>query len=267
MVTLALSGLSGVAEAHEFWVEAEDYTIGPDDRLIATIRVGEAFEGASYAFIPRNFRRFELAAGDAAPEPVDMRIGDRPALDVPAPEPGLVNVLHVTRNYPLEWETWDRFSDFLTHKDAAWVIDEHADRGFAQGPGVREVYSRYGKALVAVGDGAGADRSFGLATEIVALENPYTDDMSDGLDVALSYVGAPRTESQIEVFARDPEGVVEISTVTTDGDGRATVPVAPGHVYLLDAVVVRQPSDSARQTDPDAQWETLWASLTFAVPE
>ena len=129
---------------------------------------------------------------------------------------------------------------------------------------MRERYSRYGKALIAVGDGAGADREAGLETEIVALANPYTDDLSDGLPVRVLYQGAPRADAQVELFAKSPEGEVEITLLRTDAEGVALLPVTPGQVYLADAVVVR-PLEPVAEDDP--VWESLWASLTFKVPE
>jgi hypothetical protein len=44
----------------------------------------------------------------------------------------------------------------------------------------------------------------------------------------------------------------------------ATVPVTAGHAYMLDAVVLREPEGVS---NPGALWESLWANLTFAVPE
>ena len=118
-----------------------------------------------------------------------------------------------------------------------------------------------------MGEGAGEDRAYGLLTEIVALENPYTGDMSDGLDVQLLFEREPRANAQIEIFSKsldDDTAEAEISTVTTDEEGFATVPVEAGRQYLLDAVVFREPvEDLLPRFDP--QWETLWASLTFGL--
>ncbi|EEB85363.1 conserved hypothetical protein [Roseobacter sp. GAI101] len=36
--------------------------------------------------------------------------------------------------------------------------------------------------------------------------------------------------------------------------------------YLVDSVVLR-PAPDVGETDTSPQWESLWASLTFAVPE
>ena len=52
----------------------------------------------------------------------------------------------------------------------------------------------------------------------------------------------------------------------TDDNGVATFPVRPGYSYMVDAVVLREPSDRLAEQF-GAVWETLWANLTFAVPE
>lgn len=246
------------AWGHEFWIDPHDFSVQAGDRIVADIRVGQTYGGSAYAYLPRNFHRFEIAAGDTV-APVKMRLGDRPALDAEAPAEGLNAIVHVTRDYDLTYDDWGSFVSFVTHKGAAWVPDAHEARGLPR-EDVTEVYSRHAKSLVAVGDGAGADRPVGLTVELVALANPYTDDLSAGFPVRVLYEGAPRTNAQVEIFEKDAEGEVGISTVTTDADGVAVVPVMPGHTYLLDHVVLRE-SDA-----DDAMWESLWGSLTFAVP-
>ena len=231
--------------------------------IVAATRVGQEFKGASYSYNPGTFRQFEIAQG-AERVPVEGRLGDRPAVNQAAPGDGLAVVLHVTVDSALTYDDLEKFRTFVTHKDAAWVLEAHAARGLPE-TGFSEAYSRYAKALVAVGTGAGEDQAFGLLTEIVGLANPYTDDVSGGVPVALTYDGAPRANAQIEVFEKGADESVEIFTVRTDADGHALVPVKPGHRYMLDAVVLREPS-AALSNDLGVVWESLWANLTFAVP-
>jgi hypothetical protein len=52
----------------------------------------------------------------------------------------------------------------------------------------------------------------------------------------------------------------------TDHNGQVTLPVRAGYRYMIDAVVLREPqTDAAR--DAGVMWESLWANMTFAVPE
>jgi uncharacterized GH25 family protein len=251
------------AKAHEFWIDPVAAQVQPGDQIVADLRVGQAFKGSSYSYIPENFRRFDVAfAGGIGP--VEGTVGDRPAVNIAAPGAGLVVLIHETSDYKIVWDTFEDFESFVEHKDAAWTLEAHRERGLPDAP-IGEVYSRYAKALVAVGDGAGEDIETGMETEIVALENPYTGEMSDGIDVLVLYQGAPRAEEQIEVFEKAGDDSVTVFTLKTDAEGRATVPVKPGYRYMLDSVVLREPAPDLA-AGRDVVWESLWANLTFAVP-
>ena len=251
------------AKAHEFWIYPKDHQVQPGELVQAMLQVGQGFKGNSQPFLPPQFRRFDVALGDkviAAPG----RAGDRPALQMSTGQEGLLVVIHQTTDTVLTWDEYQKFVDFVKHKDAEWTLAAHDARGLDR-EGIREVYSRYAKSLIAVGHGRGEDRAYGLLTEIVALENPYTGDMSDGIDVRVLFEGKPRAEAQVEIFDEAPDGSVTIATVKTNGDGVAVVPVTPGHRYMLDAVVLREPTP-AMAAERNVEWESLWANLTFGVP-
>ncbi len=259
---LALA-LAGPLAAHEFWIWPERYQLAPQDPLRASLRVGQQFEGAEQSYLPPNILRFDLVTptGTAL---VDGRPGDRPALAMPAPAAGLTVVVHQTRNFSLTYTDWQKFVDFLRHKDAEWVLDRHAALGLSQDR-VKEIYGRYAKALIAVGDGQGADAPQGLEVEIVALDNPYTAPLAGGMAVQVLYQAAPRANAQVELFERAPDGRVAVTLHRTDAQGVVRLPVKAGHEYLVDSVVLRETPQAL--ADTGAQWESLWASLTFRVPE
>jgi uncharacterized GH25 family protein len=256
-----LACISVAAKAHEFWIDPLAHQVVPGDLIEGNLRVGEAYEGTAFSYIPRRFRRFDYSLNGEL-HPVEGTVGDRPALALQVEEEGLLVAIHVTEDQNLTWQEWEKFVAFLEHKDLAWGLAEHEARGLSR-ENVRERYSRYAKSLIAVGNGAGQDVNAGLLVEIVALENPYTDDMSDGIDIRALYRGAPLPEAQIEVFRKAPDGTVTISTERTDEAGAATIPVTPGARYMLDTVVLR-PLEVIEERDPS--WESLWANLTFEVP-
>ena len=262
ITSLFLACLATTAKGHEFWIDPMSHQVDAGEPVVAAIRVGQEYKGSSYSYIPQNFRRFEVGFGGEI-SPVNGVIGDRPAASVPTNGDGLMVLIHATTDTTLGWSSWEKFVNFVKHKDAEWVLEAHSARGLTEGDR-RELYSRYAKSLVAVGSGEGADFETGLLTEIVALENPYTGEMSDGIDVRVLYEGAPRSETQIEVFEKASDESVTIFTVQTDMDGQATVPVKPGHRYMLDAVVLREPRAEVA-VEKNVQWESLWANLTFEV--
>lgn len=252
-----------MAKGHEFWIDTRAYQVAPGESVLADLMVGTEFEGSRHSYIPRNFKRFEIWQ-DGRVTDMPGVVGDRPAANFVADDEGLIVLVHETTNLSLTWDTWEKFEAFVRHKDAEWVLEAHLEAELSQ-ENVREVYSRHAKSLIAVGAGAGEDVVAGLPTEIVALENPYTDDMSDGIEVKVLYEGKPRVDVQVEVFEKSNSGDVRIFMVRTDDQGVATVPVEPGREYMLDAVVLRRPLEQPVDKKPYL-WESLWANLTFAVP-
>lgn len=263
LTILALASSTGMARAHEFWLTAEDYAIAPAEALRVGLRIGSEMKGASLVYLPNDIARFEVIQGDAT-RPVEGRMGDNPALVMDGLGDGLAIVVHETTDSTLTYTDFEVFKRFVAHKDFAGALADHAARGLPE-TGFRETYRRHAKSLVAIGSGAGADRAVGLAIEIVALANPYTDDLAQGLPVLVLLDGAPRPDTQVELFRTAPDGSVTITLHRTDAEGRATLPMAPGHEYLVDSVALRRlPND-----DPAAGpvWHSDWASLTFRTPD
>lgn len=228
----------------------------------AQLRVGQEFGGASYSFNPNRFERFDLVMGDQV-TPVTGRLGDTPALSMTTPRDGLLTIVHETGDNILTYKSMEKFETFAKHKDFEWAVQSHTERVLPTDR-FMERYRRYAKSLVAVGDGAGADREVGLKTEIVALANPYTDKL-DVFPVKVLLDGKPRADAQIELFDKDPDGEVEITLYRTNAEGIGSFPVSAGHEYLVDAVELL-PLDEGDPTKYPV-WFSVWASLTFMVPE
>jgi hypothetical protein len=178
---------------------------------------------------------------------------------------GLHVALYESAGGTVRYEDFEKFKKFAAHKDFRDALTRHAARQLPETQ-FFEYYSRHAKSLIAVGSGDGQDRAFGLETEIVALKNPYTDDIALGLPVRVLYRGAPRADAQVELFDKDGAGQVVITLIRTDSNGVAVLPVTKGHSYLADAVVLREPEAGSDAAAGGAVWETLWAALTFAVP-
>lgn len=247
------------ASAHEFWIEPEAYKVAQGEEITARLRNGEEFSGISIGYFPRRFTRFDLVFGDEV-QTVEGRLGDVPPVKTVIDQDGLLVIAHETTPSTITYKTWEKFAKFAEHKDFPKIEARHQAAGFPRN-GFKEVYTRHVKALIAVGDGQGADRALGLATEIVALTNPYAPDFNGLMQVQVLDAGNPRADAQVEVFSKASDDSVKITLHRSDANGIAKIPVMAGHAYLLDAVILRPFSG-----DGDAVWETLWAALTFAVP-
>jgi hypothetical protein len=263
LLTLIFSILATPLAAHEFWIEPLEYQIEADGSLEAHIVNGQEFAGEELAYLPNRFVNFVMFQGDEA-QRVNGRPGDIPALQQEPLGEGLHIAAYESLNATVTYEAWEDFQKFVDHKDFGDIRSRHLERGISL-DGFREIYSRYAKTLIGVGDNIGNDQRVGLETEIVALKNPYTDDLSEGMQVQVHYRNELRVDVQVEVFQKGPDGRVSIGLYRTNADGIATFPVQPGYRYMVDAVVLRAPNIELAATS-NAVWETLWANLTFAVP-
>ncbi|MCX7565407.1 DUF4198 domain-containing protein [Sulfitobacter sp. F26169L] len=253
-----------MASAHEFWIEPPEYQVEKGAPFVADLRNGQIFEGTRQSFFADRNTRFDVIMGDSG-APVTGRMGDRPAIRLTAPaQDGLMIIAHEAAPSIVVYKEWAKFLKFAEHKDFDDVEAIHTARGWAK-ENFKETYTRHSKSLVAVGDGRGADRALGMVTEFVALDNPYAPDLGETLHVLLLYNNAPRPDAQIEIYARDSNDEVKVTITRTDQEGRASIAVTAGIEYLLDAVVLREVDGATSEKDGPV-WETLWASMTFAVP-
>ena len=253
---LAFVAAANPLAAHEFWISAPDYQVDTGAPVVANIRVGESFKGNAHPYLTRNTERFDIVSGGEVLDPGAV-LGDRPVLETPLPE-GLNVVVYETRDSRLTYNSMEKFMNFVEHKAFEGFPERHEARGLPS-EGFVETYRRYAKSLIAVGDGAGADAPVGMDTEIVALANPYTDDVSEGLPVRVLLHGEPRVNAQVETYAKGPDGQVLVKLTRTDENGVSVISVAAGWEFMVDAVVLEE-------AEGDAAWHSMWANLTFKVP-
>lgn len=263
-IAVATLAFATPAISHEFWIAPEQYQVDSGANLQAHFRNGEGFEGRSLSYFDQRSNRFEMIANGTV-TPLTPRAGDKPAFTLPdGAEDGLVVVVHETTPSSLTYRDWEKFLKFAAHKDFPNAASDHIAAGWSQEK-FKESYTRHAKALMAIGDGTGADQAVGMATEFTALTNPYAPTFNNEMQVALTYDNQPRPDAQVEVFARAQDGTVSVTLHRTDAAGIAIIPVSPGFEYLFDAVVLRK-ADNPDANPDNPLWETLWAALTFKVP-
>jgi uncharacterized GH25 family protein len=252
--------LSTPVLSHEFWVSPISYDISIDKKIEAHLRVGQNFRGSTYFYNTGDFRIFQLLLNNKN-TPVLGNLGDSPPLSMQISQEGLAIIIYETKNNQVKYSEWQKFKDFVIHKDLSYVLDQHIKRGIPRTNFI-ELYTRYAKSLVAVGHGNGEDREVGLKTEIIALRNPYTSSM-EYMPLLLLLDGKPKPFAQIEVFEKSFESIVTTKMYKTDSFGKVSVPIKQNHEYLIDSVTMVP--ENAKDFQKDPVWRSLWASLTFKV--
>ena len=98
------------------------------------------------------------------------------------------------------------------------------------------------------------------------LNNPYVAN-NEAIKVQLLEEGEPLANAQLGAFFKtaDSEDAVQLTLYRTDVQGMVALPrpKQPG-VMLLSAVHMIEP-DAATILKTGAVWESLWASMTFAI--
>ena len=253
--------------AHEFWIEPKNFIVKSSEEISGNLFVGQMMKGASYGYYPRNFKRFEIKTKNGI-KSLTGRLGDNPAIKIPAQGDSLVTIIHATTHNTVFYNNWSTFDKFLTEKNLTSIKTKHVQSNFPKKQ-FTEIYSRYAKALIGSGTSAGMDQKTGLEIELVLKENPYTQDITNGLTIELFYKGLPRVDTQIEIFSRDTHNTISRKILFTNKLGKAIIQVQPQTDYMINAVVMRQPAHYETVTADSTQqalWESLWASISFKVP-
>lgn len=254
----ALSSLPAApARAHEFWIEPESFRPAPGARVPVRLFVGQYFKGNSMPWLTESFERFTFAHAKGT-ENFRSVLGDDPAGTLTVRAAGRLWIVLRSGHFDLAYDKPGEFDAFLAKEGIGHLVPRE-QRGKLP---VRETYVRYAKSLLLAGKpapGSAPDRAFGLPLELVAETDPYTGRRQE-FTVRLLHRGAALPGALVAAYNKAVPGQ-RATEARTDASGRARLALGRNGVWLLNAVhLVPAPRQSR------AQWETLWASLTFEIP-
>ena len=247
--------------AHEFWLEPLNFEIEQGANIQVQIKVGQGLEGDTYAFFPANFVRFDLTTNTTTGV-LKNRFAQKPAVDQPSEANGLHVLTYQSKASKLRYKKRETFEKFLKAEGIEWVLEEHAKRGLPS-LDFTELYQRFAKTLIGVGDAKGEDRLTGLKFEWVVLTNPYTALEKQVIKAQLFFEGKSFPNSTVNVFIRIDDEIKQLK-LKTDSEGKVDISAKERGTYLINAVHMVQPSKGEDIPD-DAAWMSLWASTTFAI--
>jgi uncharacterized GH25 family protein len=258
--TLALFGVlvSAPALAHDFWIEPSSFHPALGSELRVSLRVGQDFRGDP---VPRDDRRIVkfVLVSPRGEQPVPGLPATDPAGFARIDQPGLLTIAYRSSRSPLVLEP-EKFEKYLAEEGLERILEVRRSRGERENPG-REVFSRCAKSLIrAGGSGApGADQAVGFTLELVLEKDPTRLGKTLRMPVRLLYDGKPLSGALVVAMNQsDPSKKL---TARSDREGRALFTLPARGVWLIKAVhMIPAPPETS------ADWESLWASLTFEVP-
>lgn len=254
---------SALAGAHDFWLEAHPFYTPVGKPVDVSIHVGNDFVGESLPNIRNWFDDFSIYQ-PSGKQPVEGRLGDDPAGHFTPDRAGtwLVGYQSTFSYVDIDPDTFRRYLEMEGLDNALEIRRIH---GLEQQNG-RERYIRHAKVLVQAGDGGELDmstRAIGYELEIVPESNPYRLSVGDWLEVRLLYRGKPAEGLLLIAFSKTaPEGK---QTIRSDAAGRARIRLDQAGPWMLKAVKIL-PYHS-ETVDPEADWQSHWANLTFELRE
>ena len=243
------------ATAHEFWVEPSEFNPASGARVDVRLCIGDGFEGWPLA---RNEQRIERFAALGAH--TEQRLlgldGAEPAGVARLATPGR-HILAFESKYSLSNMQAEEFSAYLKEKGLERILAQRAQRGETQFL-ARDAYTRHAKALIRVGDSreGTADHAIGLRLELIA--EPVRAGAARVFK--LLYQGKPLADAL--VTATRLGGADGDLHARTDKQGRATFILERAGVWRIGAVHMIEARDKKI-----ADWESLWASITFEFLE
>jgi uncharacterized GH25 family protein len=258
LVAFLLAAQTPAILAHDFWIEPSAYRVEVGARVSVSLRVGEHYKGDPVPRNPARIRKLTLV-GQSGETGVAGKEGDDPAGTVAVPAAGLYLIGYHNLPSSITLEA-PKFEAYLKEEGLERVSTQRAERGESEKPG-REIYSRCAKALLRAGAGAagGHDRRLGLPLELVPEADPYDEDGPASLPVRLLYEGRPLEGALVVALSR--EDPADAQRARTDRDGRVSLALARGRTWLVKAVHMAKAPEGS-----NADWESLWASLTFEYP-
>jgi uncharacterized GH25 family protein len=250
--------LASPALSHDFWIEPSSFHPAAGSELAVSLRVGEHFRGEPVPRADPRIVKFVLSSASGE-TPIGGFPGTDPAGLIRVSTPGLSVIGYRSQRSSITLEP-EKFEKYLADEGLDHVLEIRKSRGERGKPGT-EVYSRCAKSLVAVnGTGeSGFDRALGLTLEIVAEANPVKLRAGGTMRVRILHEGKPLAGALVKAIAlEDPDNTL---SARSGKDGRVALRLARKGVWLVKAVhMVPAPKETG------ADWESLWASLTFELP-
>lgn len=253
-LAIALSA-SGMAEAHDFWIQPSRFTAAPGEAVGLELRVGHAGESERSSLPRRRIRRFEVVGVEGRGEAL-------PAETLTLTGQGLHVAVLETDNEAYSQLPAGQFNAHLELEGLTPAIVERRRTGRADARG-SERYGPRAKALILAGPAGAASpeeatRPVGLSLEIVPAINPYVLQGEAKLRLVVLHEGRPLEGALLKLKDLDRPGV-QLAALRTDAAGAATFTLPPNGRWLATTVWTRPLAK-----DAPADFETTFASVTFA---
>ena len=242
--------------AHDFWIEPSTFHPAHGQTVALALRVGQDYLGDPVPRTSDNIASFTVRQGRAAPQDVPGVEREDPAGFFSADASTTAVVAYASIPSPAEMEPV-KFEAYLHQYGLDAIIAARTRRGERQRPG-QEIFSRCAKSLISGAHASlAATQPVGLRYEIVPSVDPTQGDPH--FRGRVLYERTPAANMLVTAVFHDNPSIKVAAR--SDRAGRFAINLPRPGVWLIKSVrMVEAPRSSG------ADWESLWASLTFDLP-
>ncbi|MDB5269953.1 MAG: hypothetical protein JWP58_2993 [Hymenobacter sp.] len=274
LAAAGIMSISTAALAHEFWLEAPRFRLQLGETVNVHTFIGADFKGEPWTTRAAKIQRL-VRFGPTCTDSTDLTPKNATEADTfrtgfTFAQPGTHVVLLRSTNSFIELPA-DQFTAYLREEGLDYALKLRQENEEMAKPG-RETYRRCAKTLIQVGEAAATSavtdsacrHVYGLPLELVPEQNPYRLAADKALTVRVLRAGRPAFGAAVQVWQRQPGGLPTMHyTTRANQNGRILLRLSGPGPYLLAAVDM---SAAPAKLRARADWQSTWASLTFAGP-
>lgn len=248
-----------LVQAHEFWLQPQQYFFKAGETMNISFRIGENFMGEVWDLNRHRVEKMEHYFG-AQQESVKALVnpGDKENVALVLKDEGTHLIALQSNDAFIELEA-DKFNAYLEEDGLDNVIAIREKNKATNKPG-REFYTRHAKLLVQAG--TTTDDTYkkvvGFPLEIVPLKNPYALKKGEHIRFKILWQGKPVFGVKVRVWNR-ADNRTTIQNIYTEQDGTIQTPISNKGAWMI-SVVKMEPVQNEK-----ADWHSHWASLVYGV--
>ena len=240
---------SNSLNAHELWLEADQYKLKSGGKLIVNIKVGQDLVGESYPYLSQETEKLFIVSKKSLRK-LNQTNGDYPAIQQSVNYGGIQYLYYQSNKELLKYQDYKTFIEFTDEYDLNYDLNNKNIPN--------EIYQRFAKIIFDSETSNFFKVKQNLDFEIVNQNNPYKNNLSE---IQILLKKKSFINKKFVVFFKN-ENEFERKIYQTDTKGFAKIDSSKRGLYLISAVDLEKLNFIDR-IKYKADYFSRWASLTF----
>ena len=240
---------SNSLNAHELWLEADQYKLKRGGQLTANIKVGQDLVGESYPYLSQETEKLFIVSKKGLRK-LNQTDGDYPAIQRTINDSGTQYLYYQSNKELLKYQDYKTFIEFTNEYYLNYDLNNKNIPN--------EIYQRFAKIIFDSETNNFFKVKQNLDFEIVNQNNPYKNNLSE---IQILLKKKSFINKKFVVFFKN-ENEFERKIYQTDSKGFAMIDSSKKGLYLISAVDLEK-LNFIDQIKYKADYFSRWASITF----